>query len=1041
MELEENILKSPQNEMNNPFLEGNVQGIVIYNSQLELKYISPSAVELFEILDLDPSSLSEIRDNLTNNSYNSAILVDFPPLIVQQTGKATTKKLFQFKKANKSHSVEIMIGAYPVFSKKTSTLSEIICSLRLNQDTEFKTTNSLFVKEKRDTEISTNQETEHDFQIEYENKFAKIFHNSSILFILTDFTTNVILDVNRTFLRATGFTEDECMGKTTEDLQLWVSKKDRDQYLSILNRDRIVKNYLAAFKTKSGEVRHGRVSAEITEIENRTVIIHSIDDISEIIRNEKTIKKKEELLSLTGSLAKVGGWEFNVSTKVGTWTEQVALLHEMRPDDPTTAEIGLSYYQGEHLERITKAINDAINEGKQYDLELELSLPSGEKKWVRTVGKLVEEDGEKMLKGIFQDITKDRKAFEEITLEKMKLKSLINALPEFIFLKDVEGRFLLCNPQIERLYNRPEKEILGKTDHELTSKEIADGFRENDLKALNSPNPVKNLEWVTFPNGESQLLETIKLAIKDQNGANTGVLGIARDITEIHNFQEDLKAREEIFSAIVSQAADAIGLISVNDARFIEFNTRAHEMLGYTHDEFANLTVADIDAIEDKERIIQSFKQIVSAGKYSFETKHKKKSGEILQIRVSASHVRIRGIDYIAAIWSDITESLKAQEALNQTQARLSSFMKFVPAKILIKDNDLRIIYANEKMAAYFPVDQWIGRKPHEAFPKEVADEMVKKDRQALRDGYINYEEIWTDINNNTRIYNTQKFRININNSEPLLGAIVTDITEKKQTEAKIKELNLSLEHRVAERTSQLQSANQELKAFAYTVSHDLRAPLRAIDSFTHILMEDYKDILDQKGLETCEIIKKNCHDMGKLIDDLLSFSRIGRSTISIQEIDMENLVQHIIKEQVVTLKTTIPTFIIEELPPIPADKALIKQVWVNLISNAIKFSSKQEKPLIKISSGEDKDYIYYSIKDNGIGFNMKYADKLFGVFQRLHSYREFEGTGVGLAIVKRIIKRHNGDITATSQVGLGTEFVFHIPKVPKEDDIEKDLF
>lgn len=919
MELEENNIKRQQKEMNNPFLEGNVQGIVIYNSQLELKYISPSAVKLFEISDIDPSSLSEIRDNLTNNSFNSTILVDFPPLIVQQTGKATTEKLFQFKKANKSHSVEIMIGAYPVFSKETSTLSEIICTLRLNQDTEFKTTNSLFVKEKRDTEISTNQETEHDFQIEYENKFAKIFHNSSIIFILTDFTTNVILDVNRTFLRATGFTEDECMGKTTEDLQLWVSKKDRDQYLSILNRDRIVKNFSAVFKAKSGEVRHGRVSAEITEIENRLVVIHSMDDITDIVNHEKALKKKEELLSLTGSLAKVGGWEFNVSTKVGTWTEQVALLHEMKPDDPTTAEIGLSYYQGEHLERITKAINDAINEGKQYDLELELSLPSGKKRWVRTVGRLVEEDGEKILRGIFQDITKERIALEEITLEKMKLKSLINALPEFIFLKDVEGRFLLCNPQIERLYNRPEKEILGKTDHELTSKEIADGFRENDLNALNSPHPVKNLEWVTFPNGEIQLLETTKLAIKDQNGANTGVLGIARDITEIHNFQEDLKAREEIFSAIVSQAADAIGLISVNDARFIEFNTRAHEMLGYTHDEFANLTVADIDAIEDRERIIQSFKQIVSAGKYSFETKHKKKSGEILQIRVSASHIRIRGIDYIAAIWSDITESMEA--------------------------------------------------------------------------------------------------------------------------EAKITELNQTLEHRVAERTSQLQSANQELKAFAYTVSHDLRAPLRAIDSFTHILMEDYHDILGSKGLETCEIIKQNTHDMGKLIDDLLSFSRVGRSTISIQEIDMEALVKSIIKEQLDTLKTKPPKFKIGKLPHIQADKALIRQAWINLISNAIKFSSKQAESLIQITSNEDDIYVYYSIKDNGIGFNMKYADKLFGVFQRLHSFKEFEGTGVGLAIVKRIIKRHNGEITASSNIGEGTEFIFNLPKVPKEDEFEKDLY
>ncbi len=1041
MKSQEENHKSQQMSKNNPFSDEVIQGILIYDTQLELKYISQTAENLFKSLNIDPEDYSSKIESKAINKDHSSPQKDYPPFIVKETGNEIPERLFQFKGTDTDNSTEIFIAAYPVFSNETNQLSEIVCTLRFNQNckTEAKTASS---KEK-DSAIGSivNDHTTRNFNINYENKCAKIFHNSSILFILTDFTTNKILEVNSTFLKTTGFSEIECKGKTTEDIKLWLSNNDRDQYLKILHRDKIVKNFLAAFKTKSGEIRHGRVSAETIEIESQLVVINSIDDVSEIVRSEKTLRKKEELLRLTGSLAKVGGWEFNIKTGIGTWTEQVALLHGMDPNDPTSANIGLSYYKGEHLKKITQAIDEAINLGKQYDLELELTLPSGEKKWVRTVGKLVEEDGEKMLKGIFQDITKDRKAFEEITLEKMKLKSLINALPEFIFLKDVDGRFLLCNPQIEKLYNRPEKEILGKTDHELTTKEIADGFRENDLIALNSANPVKNLEWVTFPSGETQLLETIKLAIKNQNGTNTGVLGIARDITEVHNFQEALKAREEIFSAIVSQAPDAIGLISVYDARFIEFNTRAHEMLGYTHEEFSKLTVADIDAIEDRERITQSLKQIVAQGTLTFETKHKKKSGEILQIRVSASHVKIRGVDYIAAIWSDITESIKAQEILNQTQARLSSFMKFVPAKILIKDNDLRIIYVNEKMAESFPVHQWIGKKPHEAFPKEVADEMIKKDRQALRDGYVNYEEVWTDINNNTRIYNTQKFRININNSEPLLGAIVTDITEKKQTEAKIKELNLSLENRVTERTSQLQSANQELKAFAYTVSHDLRAPLRAIDSFTHILMEDYQDVLGQKGLETCEIIKQNTHDMGKLIDDLLSFSRVGRSTISIQEIDMENLVRNIIHEQLDTLKTRKPTFIIEELPPIPADKALIKQAWVNLISNAIKFSSKQENPLITISAKEDEDYIYYSIKDNGIGFNMKYADKLFGVFQRLHSYREFEGTGVGLAIVKRIIKRHNGDITATSQVGSGTEFVFHIPKVPKEDDIEKDLF
>jgi len=769
------------------------------------------------------------------------------------------------------------------------------------------------------------------------------------------------------------------------------------------------------------------------------VNIHRIDDtnneaiITELAKKEKTLRKKEELLQLTGSLAKVGGWEFDTETGEGTWTDQVAIIHEMDPNDQTNVEIGLSYYKEEHRTIITKAIHDAITYGIPYDLELELTTPSGIKKWVRTVGEIIEEDGKKILKGIFQDITKEKKALMEATIERMKLKSLIDALPEFVFLKDPDGKFLLCNPGIERLYNKPEREILGKTDHELTSKEIADGFRENDLIALHSSTPVKNLEWVTFPSGESQLLETTKLALKDPNGNTTGVLGISRDITEIYNYQEALKAREEIFSAIVSQAPDAIGLISVSDARFIEFNTRAHEMLGYTHEEFSKLTVADIDCNKNREEIIKTLQKIALNKEFTFETRHRKKNGEILQIRVSANHIRIRDIDYIAAIWSDITENRRAQEILNQTQARLSSFMQHVPAKILIKDHECRVIYANEKMTEAFPIDQWMGKRPHQIFPKELADDMVQKDLLALQNGYISYEETWTDKFNNTRIYYTQKFKINIQDSNPLIGAIITDITDKKLAEEKIIELNQTLEHRVAERTSQLQFANQELKAFAYTVSHDLRAPLRAIDSFTHILIEDFQDKLGEKGLETCEIIKQNTHNMGKLIDDLLSFSRVGRSTISIQEINNELLISDIIKEQLDTLKTKTPTFIIEKLPTIPADKALIRQVWFNLISNAIKFSSKKEDPIITISAKEADNFVYFSIKDNGIGFNMKYLDKLFGVFQRLHSSREFEGTGVGLAIVKRIIKRHNGDINAYSEPGNGAEFVFNLPKIFKE--------
>jgi two-component system sensor kinase len=228
--------------------------------------------------------------------------------------------------------------------------------------------------------------------------------------------------------------------------------------------------------------------------------------------------------------------------------------------------------------------------------------------------------------------------------------------------------------------------------------------------------------------------------------------------------------------------------------------------------------------------------------------------------------------------------------------------------------------------------------------------------------------------------------------------------------------------------TAQLEASNKELEAFSYSVSHDLRAPLRAIDGFSRVLLEDYIDKLDDEGKRYLNIIGSNTKKMGQLIDDLLLFSRLGRQEIRRSDINMEKLVKTVFEE----LKLAVPErklqFTINALIPAQGDQAMIRQVFVNLLSNAVKFTRPKETAVIEVDGRSEGDENIYAIRDNGVGFDMKYVNKLFGVFQRLHSSEEFEGTGVGLAIVQRIIHRHGGRVWGEGKVGEGATFYFSLP-------------
>lgn len=394
------------------------------------------------------------------------------------------------------------------------------------------------------------------------------------------------------------------------------------------------------------------------------------------------------------------------------------------------------------------------------------------------------------------------------------------------------------------------------------------------------------------------------------------------------------------------------------------------------------------------------------------------------------------GSPLVLELGIDITERKRAEEVLKEKTRTLEAFFAHAITPLVFLDKEFNFIRVNDAYAksCQRDVSEFPGRNHFELYPHEenqalftqVVETKIPYQAVARPFVYPDHPE-W-----GVTYWDWTLVPILDDAGEvDFLVFALQDVTDRKQAEEEIRQLNAELELRVMRRTVQLEAANQELESFSYSVSHDLRAPLRAIDGFSRILLKDHADRLDAEGQRLLDIIRANTQNMGQLIDDLLAFSRLGRREVKVAELDMEALARNVVVELQNTLGDRRVEWDLKPLPATRADRALMHQVWVNLLGNAVKFTRLKEAAVIEVGCRPAGDEDIYYVKDNGVGFDMQFAHKLFGVFQRLHRFEEFEGTGVGLALVQRIVQRHGGRVWGEGQVNGGACFYFSLPRRP----------
>lgn len=653
--------------------------------------------------------------------------------------------------------------------------------------------------------------------------------------------------------------------------------------------------------------------------------------------------------------------------------------------------------------------------------------------------------------------------------------------PEFPFVE-----FSVWNEQMETItgYTMSEINEFGwyqrmYPDPEVQKRAIA------RMQQMRTGHNLEGEEWEITRKGGGKRQIRITTSLVMSNDGTPNVLGVMSDVTTRKESAAAIERLESLYRQAIT-AANAVPYMEDHTTEAFTFMGDGIESLtGYTPMEMSRELwnkITEVSVLRG-ERSKLSIAEAVQASRpgemmqWQCDTKIRTKSGESRWVADCA--VGIPGEDGVPTgsigILVEITDRKEAEARLRDSEARFRAFLDNSPAAAFMKDREGRYVVGNAAWAAQFnrPLPELLGKTDEDLWDRNTAEIFRKSDLEAMAasENISRFEHV-SDGTGTERWLSVLKFPVPRMGKDDLIGGISMDVTEQKLAENEVQQLNAELEDRVSVRTEelkkrvedverlnrgmvnllkdlemaraaseenaakfesanhQLKAINQELEAFSYSISHDLRAPLRHIHGFVRLLEPEATEKLSPTGQHRMNVVAEAAKKMGRLIDDLLEFSRSGRSELKRECVDLNPLIEEVVaglKEETAGREIE---WKIQSLPQIVGDQSLVRQVLYNLISNAVKYTSRTPRALVEVGCEEPVrgNMAAIFVRDNGAGFDMKYAGKLFGVFQRLHKQDEFEGTGIGLANVRRIVHRHGGRIRADARPGIGATFHVTLP-------------
>ncbi len=868
----------------------------------------------------------------------------------------------------------------------------------------------------------------------YDNdqKYRYMFASNPQPMWIYDLETLAFLEVNDAAIHHYGYSKEEFMAMTLKDIR---PKEDIDRLIKDVEITH--KKYNTAgewrHRKKNGEIIHVEIISHIITYEGRKARHVMIKDITERKLTEEALNKSEErarnaLDHLLEGCQIIGfDWKY-------IYLNQAAQIHNRRQNTELIGHRYMDMWPGIENTQVFKTIEQVLEKRVPNHLENEFVFPDGSPSWFDLSIQPVPE-------GVFIlsiDITERKRKEQELYESEFRFSALYENGPFGMVMADREFRFKKANATFCGIMGYSEAEL-----QQLTFKDVS--HPDDLLKDLPNIRKLMNKEISVYKTEKRYIRKDRQIiwgsltvnATYDKEGQFLYNLGIIEDITWRKLAEADLKKSKELLSetesignvggwefdmdTLVNNWTDEVYRIHEVD---FNFNPNVENGINFYAPASRPIIENAVQRVIEFGEPFDLELEIITA-KRNLRTVHTIGKADLENRRVYG-------------FFQDITERKIIENALKESEEYLK--LGYEAASLGIWKNDLKTMSVefDERARIHYGFDKSVVTLPDviaRIHPEDMGRLVSEIEKATAPSGTGKYATEYRVIHPDGSVHWLYIgvrviFEGEGENRQSVLGyGTSLDITERKQAEENILKLNNELEQRVIERTAQLEAANKELEAFSYSVSHDLRAPLRHINGFVDLLSEKYQDLLPEKGIHYLTVIHDASTQMGKLIDDLLQFSRTGRQEMQQTNLDMNMVLHEVVKFFKEETKDRKIEWKIAVLPVIKGDISLLRMALINLISNAVKYTGNCETAKITIGYTEEKKEFVFFIRDNGAGFDMRYVQKLFGVFQRLHTKQQFEGTGIGLANVQRIIKRHGGRIWAESELNMGATFYFTIPK------------